>query len=375
MKYNFKEEKLDSGFCKEYSTIANKLISASISFTLIGMEGVCISTFLRYLALQEYAHFVYLDVRALSTHTNEEFFRLLLQELGYTQRVKNDEDLLTFCRNQLSMLSKKHNRIVIIINRFHHLNESINRGLLSNLRSLHDVDKSKIVFVTTALKPFYELPLEVIGDSNMELFSKIVYFRPYSLEDMKKILNISVLELRSTDEIPAALEYAGGHVNLLQLLLRTDYLNNPLADPFIKLQLKMIYDGFTSSQKRQIQQLVNGKRIAVDEYLYQLGMLKEAQGKKELFSPLMQQYIASETPQKLSNKESKLFFLLKKNKNKIVSKDVIFSHVWKDEPDEASDWALNALVYRLRKTPYYINSGYDIESYKGRGYKIVANNH
>jgi len=36
----------------------------------------------------------------------------------------------------------------------------------------------------------------------------------------------------------------------------------------------------------------------------------------------------------------------------VVSKDDIFATVWSDSPDQASDWALDALIYRLRKHPF-----------------------
>jgi hypothetical protein len=374
MKYNFKEKQLDHDFAKEYSEYVRKLIEASISFSIVGLPRVCISSFLRFTALQKYAHFVYVDVRVLSSRTKQEFFKLVLERLGYSQKIAADEDPLKLCTKQLALLLKTYKKIVIIINRFDHLNECIDRIFLSNLQSLYDVDRRKIVFITTASKPLYELPMEVIAENNMELFSKVVYFRPFTEEDMKMQLKIHPLELRTKEELPLVMKLAGGHINLMQLLLKTDYLSNPLQDPFVRFQMQMIYADFTPSQQRQLQHIVKGKDGPVDEFLYKIGVIKKENGKIVFFSPLMEEYITSLLPQKLSGKESKLFHLLKKNMNKVVLKDAIFTHVWKDEYEEATDWALNSLIYRLRKNPVYLQSGYDIESYKGMGYKLVKKN-
>ena len=70
---------------------------------------------------------------------------------------------------------------------------------------------------------------------------------------------------------------------------------------------------------------------------------------QKLFSPLLAQYIKQNSSFKLPVKEYKLFNVLKKNIGKIVTKDEIFQHVWGEDYTEASDWALNSLIYRLRK--------------------------
>lgn len=91
----------------------------------------------------------------------------------------------------------------------------------------------------------------------------------------------------------------------------------------------------------------------------------------ELFTPLLAEYIKTNFPIKLPVKESKLFKLLRKNIGNIVSKDEIFTSVW-GETSEATDWALDALIYRLRKHPFIKAQGYIIESHKKVGYTLIA---
>jgi len=76
-------------------------------------------------------------------------------------------------------------------------------------------------------------------------------------------------------------------------------------------------------------------------------------------------------PVKLPAKEKALFSLLKKRLNMVVSKDQIFEHIWESDPESASDWALNALIYRLKKNPGFLASGYVIENHKKLGYSML----
>lgn len=76
-------------------------------------------------------------------------------------------------------------------------------------------------------------------------------------------------------------------------------------------------------------------------------------------------------PVRLPVKESKLFKLLRKNLGNTVSKDEIFIEIWNENSEEATDWALDALIYRLRKHPFMITNGYIIESHKKIGYTLI----
>ncbi len=76
-------------------------------------------------------------------------------------------------------------------------------------------------------------------------------------------------------------------------------------------------------------------------------------------------------PTKLPVKEAKLFKLLRQNAGKVVSKDEIFSEVWPEGDNGATDWALDALIYRLRKHPFMQSHHYIIESHKKVGYTLI----
>ncbi|MBI2021373.1 winged helix-turn-helix domain-containing protein [Candidatus Daviesbacteria bacterium] len=62
-----------------------------------------------------------------------------------------------------------------------------------------------------------------------------------------------------------------------------------------------------------------------------------------------EEYIKSYIKLNIPAKEAKLLRLVKKNLGKAISKDEISDYIWKDDLDSASNWALNALIYRLIK--------------------------
>ena len=67
-----------------------------------------------------------------------------------------------------------------------------------------------------------------------------------------------------------------------------------------------------------------------------------------------------------------MFSVLKAHLNTVVSREEIFSSVWGVEDDNVTDWALDALVYRLRKNKVFQNSGFTIENHKKQGYSLIS---
>lgn len=120
-----------------------------------------------------------------------------------------------------------------------------------------------------------------------------------------------------------------------------------------------------------------GKTVSdPDEYLLGVGYIKTINYKLStinysLFSPVLEEFIKTNLPKKLPVKERLLFKLLQNNMGKVVSKDEIFKTVWPDNEAGATDWALDALIYRLRKHPFMKAHGYLIESQKKVGYTLI----
>ncbi len=357
MQNNFKEQKLGRNFSRENLKQIKKLIEISTTFSVCGMPSMGISIFLRFLATRKFAHFVHVDINELPKLSRQELFKQLNKQLNHP----------------LENLVKKHKRIVIIFNRFDRLKKEFNEDFFSNLRSLRDIDKEKIVMVFAANRPLLEQSPKALSGGNLNMYSKTFYLKPYSKEDLKKLTGLNAPKFLKHQDFDRALELSGGHYQLLQLLLKSDCLHeNPLQDEAIKFQLKDLYNYLKYPQRKLLQKIALEKKVKTpDQYLLGTGFIKKTKGELKIFTTLLADFIKSGTRVRLPLQESKLFALLKSKLGKVVTKDAIFASLWKN--GEGSDWALNALVYRLRKNPAFISLGYVIENQKKLGYCLIRN--
>lgn len=347
MKNNFSEGKLGHDFCKSSVLDVEKLIENSTSFSVIGMPAMGISIFLKYLATLDFAYFIHIDINELSSPTETELFKQIPS------------------KEELAILTKKHSRIVIIFNRFDRLKKQFSQSFFARLRSLRDIDREKIVMIFAANRPLTEQAPKAVEGGNLNMFSKTYFLKPYLIHDLEKLLKLNSPKLLKHPMVKRALELSGGHYQLLQLLLKLDSLENPLSDTAVKLQLKELYEFLNYTRRKQLQKIALGKSIKeLDKYLVDIGYIG-----KSLFTPLMVEYIKAHIRIKLPLQENRLFQLLRKKEGKLVTKNEIFENLWTE--GEGTDWALNALIYRLRKNPTFSTSGYIIESYKKVGYSLV----
>lgn len=274
----------------------------------------------------------------------------------------------------LVLMDKK---VVVVFSRFDQLKKDFDENFLSNLQSLINIAAGKIVLIFTAIKPLDELAPEACRGGNLPFYSKLLYFTPYQPRDLKALFTLEHT-LKAHPDLDEIIKLSGGHNQLLHIFINSHKKNNLLLDKFVKLQLKDLYDYLDYTQKKQVAKIASGKNIEdIDEYLLGVGyvtILSERSESKDLsyklFSPVLAEYIKTNLPHKLSVKESKLFKLLRNNFGKVVSKDEIFKEVW-GEDQEASDWALDALIYRLRNSTFMKSHGYVIESHKKVGYTLI----
>lgn len=377
--YNFKEAELGPDFAQDALKDFKQLIDSGVSFVTHSMPGVGASYFLKYLTSQNFAFFIYIDLYELPSLTQHEFYRMFLSDLGGKPAAKTDEQTFLEAKQILKKLSQQHDRIVIIFSRFDQLKNELDENFLSNLQSLTTQssgpprgEAGKIVAIFTAIKPIIELAPEAVIGGNLNFYSRSLYFKPFSKKDLKKLLTIDPEQRTSEENFDRLLNLSGGHNQLLHILLNSQKQQNLLLDQFVRLQLKELIDYLDYQQRKQIQKIAFGKKLdEVDEYLLGVGMVRMEDSQYKLFSPLFEEYIRSYLVPRLPQKEYKLFKLLRQNIGKIVSKDELFQVLWTDDPDKATDWALDALIYRLRKHPFIKSQGLIIESYKKVGYSLI----
>lgn len=374
--YNFKETGLGSNFAQDKLEQFRQLINANLSFVVISMPGVGVSYFLKYLTMQDFAFFIHVDLYDLPTLSRHEFYKLLLSETGGKPGSKTDEQLLSETKRLLKEMSQEQERIVLIFSRFDQLKKEFDWNFLSNIQSLTTVSPGKIVLIFTSTRPLHEIAPDALSGGNLNFYSEELYFKPYSKEDLKKLLQIEPTRPTPKAILEKLLELSGGHNQLFRILLSSQK-EQLMLDQFVKLQMKEFVEYLNYHQRKQVQKIALGKTVAeVDEYLLGVGMVKISNiqhptSNIQLFTPLLTEYIKTSMPVKLPVKEAKLFKLLRQNMGKTVSKDEIFAEVWDENSENATDWALDALIYRLRKHPFMQANNYIIENHKKVGYTLV----
>lgn len=378
---HFPEAKLGSDFAKENLKNVKELIDNDLSFVVVSMPGVGASCFLKYLAVHDFAqdrqiassaYFVHVDLYSLPALSIHEFYKLLLSELGGKPTEKSDEKLLQDIKKHLKELSEKRGKVVIIFSRFDQLKSQFTPTFLSNIQSLTTVSSNPVVEIFTSTKPLYDIAPDALNGGNLNFFSEIFYFKPYFKDDLKQLLKVDPARPVPENVLNELLELSGGHNQLFRILLSSQKQQNLLLDNFVKMQMKEFVDYLDYFQRKTVQKIALGKKVdEVDEYLLGVGIVKKAGNSFRLFTPLLAEYIKAHMPVKLPVKEAKLFKLLRSNLNRTVPKDEIFTQVWGENNDDATDWALDALIYRLRKHPFIKANGYIIESHKKVGYTLI----
>lgn len=374
-KYNFREGQISQPFFKSKDKEVNELIKRSVTFTLLSIPGVGVTQFLRHFVMIHNYYFTFIETLSLTSFSKSNFLKLILQELGKESNFSEDQDLFLACKARLEELIIKNDRVVIIFNRFNKFSKQLDYDFFSNLRLLRNINPEKIVMIFTANKPIDEMNPKAITGPNVNFLLHYLYFGTYPEPDLRKLIPVYAphVEFRSKQEIDKAIDLSGGHINLLSLLLNCENAD-PLSDRYVNIQLKDIFSLLNYRQRNVLKKITLGKNISeVDDYLIKVGLvIKKGKDRFKVFTPLLEEYIKSHSYIRLPVKEQKLLSLLKKNLGKIVSKDEIFEALWGDNPDLGSDWALNALVYRLKKNSTFQNSGYVIENHKKMGYCLVA---
>lgn len=373
----FKEESLPSNFCYTETKLAKEFIETSTTFTAIGMPTVGLSFFLRFLATNPFKKrdyfFVHIDIYSMSEISKLAFLTLLVSQLGLKPD-QNELRLVQQAKEGLLMLTQKYKRVILVFNRFDQILKILNSELIGILYALRELDKERIVMVFSASKPIFDLLPQTIIGPYLYMFSRNIFVKPFSKTDLISAYSLNNPSVKLSQVIKKPILLSGGHHQLFQFLVNTERFDDPLMDRMIRARLKELYDYLSYSQKKQLQKIVAGEETKnIDPYLLNIGMVIQTNTGFDLFSPLLQRLIVSFLPLKLRAKERELFRLLRRKIDLTVSKEDIINTLWPENPQEVSDWALNSLIYRLKKHPWFIENGYSIENHKRVGYILHKN--
>lgn len=378
MDHNLNESQLPTDFSLKKIGEAERLIRSGTSFTVVGMASMGISSYLKYLACQDFGTMLHIDINQLPEMTVEQFWKLVARQLGISNLNQETASLIVECQAKTKQLLSQTNKVVFIFNRFDRLANLFSVEIFANLRVIRDLDRQKIVMVFSANQPIPSQAEPSIMSGNLNLFSQLLHLTPYSQLDLRALVELYSPELLLRQNTDQALRISSGHYLLAQILLKSDHVTgNPLLDPNVKMVLAEIMRPLTPQQQSQLRMLAKGHTVPeIDPFLVDIGLVFQTTSAEwKFFTPLLQLYLATETKtytkHRLPMREKKLYNLLKSKTGQIIAKETIFSQVWGDEDPDATDWALNALIYRLRRHPVFKGKGFEIESIKKQGYRLT----
>ncbi len=369
---NLPEKSLPKNFRSKETDLAKRYIENSNSFTVVGMPGVGISSFIRFLATKDWGYSAHIDIYELYSLNSVEFFKLLSIKLGISFNEKaNELGLIQACKEKLRLLSLENKRVIILFNRFDQLNKIFTKEFFNNVRSLWEVNKRKIVFIFSANLPLSMQAKDAIDAGNISFYETSLFLKPYGETDLYELYKLnSPNYLLNPDTFYRAHILSGGHYQLCELIIKSNSFIEPLTNEFIQIQLKLIYDKLDLVSQKTLQKFILGKKVIITPTLTNLGVIKREDDKPSFFSPVFEEYLKHVYTKRMSLREIQLFNLFQERIGKVVTKEEIFDYLWKDNLDHATDWALNALIYRIRKNPEFISKGMDLKSIKKVGYLL-----
>ncbi len=353
------------------STAVATMLSQRQTVSVLGMPGSGISLFLKELCKANLGHSVYIDVFGISQLTSLELFRTLAASLGVKSIGDSDTLIVKECIKRLEQLTRTKGTVIIYFAGFDQLVNVLDTSLLQHLQALARCADGKVKLVFGLCISLKKLIPDALFDSGLRLFGNRYYLKPHSSDELKYLLETyGPPGWSSAPNLEGMIKLSGGHFQLLMTLLshQADLSDIPTkpADPLFK----NLYDHLLGPQRTIVRNLAQGRHLkASDEYLQGIGMVAPH---GTLFSPLFSDYLAGLYGQRLPAKEQRLFSLLKRSLGSVVPKRVIIDTVWKDS-EVGSEWALNALIYRLRKHPAFVAKGYTIENHKKVGYILTKN--
>lgn len=358
----YSSHRFSDNFCNQTITECLDSISTLTSANLVGMPNVGVTFLLQALEQKSDDPFIFVNTYELPEFSWQALFSRLGQKLGVTN---HEAPSLQAIGEALANRAEDQDRLVVVFNRLDRLGEMVNQNLYDNLRYLRDFNRNKIVMLFVSAEPLLETSAK--GKQNvLPLLTQTIYFPGYSDADLTEVLKAN--DVSAID--PRVLKLAGGHHTLAQLLLRCQDPNNPLADPMVELFIKDLYAQLDVRWRRQLKQLVLRSTQTQDQFLLGCGYVQRVKGAQQIFTPLLTEYIQQRNKKHMPAKEKRLFRILLARQGEVVPKTDICDFVWPEQNGIISDWALNALIYRLRRHPAFDAQRYSLQSRKKEGYVL-----
>lgn len=282
--------------------------------------------------------------------------------------------------------------------RFDRMKDAATSEFFNNLQGLKDGMHGKLSYVFTSFRDLPFLAPKVFTKSSLSLFSHDLYIKPAGHKDVEIVSDVyqkQYSQKLSGETKKALFDIVDGYIQYLQLSLiilrhkgidKKDNLFSFLAgDEQIYLQSEELWESLTAAEQDVLVNLVRSGEVDPDvrrkeKYLWDTGLLYDANSKTKIFSPLFSGFVGqkeknmqSANGMEFTKKENLLFSYLKEHENEICEREAIIEAVWSEVTTlGVTDWAIDRLVARVRNKLKGQNSNLKIQTVKTRGYKLIS---
>lgn len=428
------EASYPSTFHQDEAKILGRLLKNRHSVVLVGMRRVGISNFLRFFLNHPQIPEIYIKDGGCHLFIPVDLNDLVEREVGpfWTLTLKRIVDasdtcaaldagtkdkiggLFLYCiqtqdlfltidsvRKSLKLLTENGVLPTIFFVQFDRMKNAATPEFFANFQGLRDAVHQKLSYVFTSFRPLHSLTPEAFPRSARIAFFDDMFVRPLKIQDMRVVYHTykDKYGLDIGREIEKRLfELVDGYVRFMHLALvflsenpkfgidgSGNLLEALLEDERISLQSEELWESLTLKEQNVVSKVALKRKISDPEdmrgYLFDTGFLRIQDGMVKIFSPLFEHMIAKkitaqsnneEPSPELTKKEHIMFNLLLDNINSICERERIIEVVWPEvESIGVSDWAIDRLVARVRSKLKLQKSGYEIQTVKTRGYKLV----
>lgn len=404
------------------------------NISLIGMKRVGISDFLRFFLYRENIVDIYIgdgkkhifipvDLNDLVEREIRPFWILTLKRIADTvagsltasddvkkkmealflESIQTQDIFLTIdnIRKSLLLLTGNGYMPTIFFLRFDRIKDVATPEFFSNLEGIKTATHGQVSFVFTSFRNLDVLSPHAFPKASLQAFAHTMYLCPAGHDDALVIFRTykEKYDLVISKELQDALfSLVDGYIQYLHLALislqekkdsaKQNTTEGAMAleamllnDERLFLQSEELWESLTIDEQEVLKKIHRGEKVGEGErvlgkYLWDSGFITE---KGSMFSPLFSHYITQKDKKimdhsgtEFTKKEQKLFELLKQHLGEICEREKIIEGVWAEvEELGVSDWAIDRLVARVRSKLKVQKSGYEIQTIKTRGYKLI----